>query len=166
MSEIRRYVPRNGIGMDGISCANIRRYQFIHNAPGVAQLNAFLRRRLMRFTHQVGRRRLWHPGVWRWNERILVIGESIAFVSSTVALVAETPHWHGTIWFLMTTTIVDSASLLWYAGDTVSAGERPQTPASIQNIRRVVQGVMIEDAGAVVDWEHPDDQRSIPLGIE
>ena len=120
----------------------------------------------MRFTHQVGRRRLWHPGVWRWNERILVIGESIAFVSSTVALVAETPHWHGTIWFLMTTTIVDSASLLWYAGDTVSAGDRPLTPASIQNIRRVVQGVMIEDAGAVVDWEHPDDQRSIPLGIE
>ena len=120
----------------------------------------------MRFTHPVGRRRLWHPGDWRWNERILVFGESIAFVSSTLALATELLQWHGTNWFLLAAPLVGSASLLWYAWDTVTTGDRPLNTASIQNIRQIVQGMMLEDAGAVVDWQNPDDQGSIPLRIE
>ena len=114
----------------------------------------------------MGRRRLWHPRQWRWNERVLVLGESIALVSSIIAAITEMLHWHGTNWFLLATPIVGSASLLWYAWDTVSVGDRPLTTASIQNIRQVVQGVMLEDAGAVVDWQHPDEQGSIPIRIE
>ena len=75
-------------------------------------------------------------------------------------------NWEGTNWFLLATPIVGSGSLLWYAWDTVSIGDRPLTPASIYNIRQVVQGVMLEDAGAIVDWDNPDDQGSIPLRIE
>ena len=77
-------------------------------------------------------------------------------------------HWHGqgTNWFLLATPIVGSGSLLWYAWDTVTVGDRPLTTTSIQNIRQVVQGMMLEDAGAIVDWQHPDDQGSIPLRIE
>ena len=75
-------------------------------------------------------------------------------------------HWRGTNWFLLATPIVGSASLLWYAWDTVSVGDRPLTTASIQNIRQVVHGIILEEAGAVVDWEHPDDQGFIPLRIE
>ena len=59
-----------------------------------------------------------------------------------------------------------SLSLFWYAWDTVTIGDRPLNTASIQNIRQVVQGVMMEDAGAIVDWQHPDEQGSIPLRIE
>ena len=135
-------------------------------APEVAQLNGFLHRRWMRFTHPVGRPRLWHPASWRWNERILVLGESIALISAILALVAEFLHWHNAQWFLLATPIVGSGSLLWYAWDTVSVGDRPLTPASIQNIRQVVHGIILEDAGAVVDWEHPDDRGSIPVRIE
>jgi hypothetical protein len=72
-----------------------------------------------------------------------------------MALIAELMHWHGANWFL-----------LWYAWDNVSVGDRPLNTASIQNIRQVVQGVMLEDAGAVLDWQHPDDQGSIPMRIE
>lgn len=132
----------------------------------IARLTGFLHRRWKRFTHPLGRPRLWHPARWRWNERILVLGESIALISAGMALVAELLHWDNTTWFLLATPIVGSASLLWYAWDTVSVGDRPLTPASIQNIRQVVQGMMLEDAGAVVDWQNPDDQGSIPLRIE
>ena len=129
-------------------------------------MNEFLRRRWTSFTSPLGRRRLWHPRQWRWNERVLVLGESIALVSSIIAVITEMLHWHGTNWFLLATPIVGSASLLWYAWDTVSVGDRPLTTASIQNIRQVVQGVMLEGAGAVVDWQHPDEQGSIPRRIE
>ena len=37
---------------------------------------------------------------------------------------------------------------------------------ALENIRQVVQGVMMEDAGAVVDWQHPDERGSIPIRIE
>ena len=126
----------------------------------------FLRRRWARFTHPVGRPRLWNPGRWRWNERILVLGESVACVSAALALTTELLHWHGTNWFLLATPIAGSASLLWYAWDTVSVGDRPLTSASIQNIRQVVQGMMLEDAGAVVDWQNPNDRGAIPVRIE
>ncbi len=129
-------------------------------------MGQFLRRRWTRFTHPVGRRRLWHPEDWRWNERILVFGESVALISAGLALVAELLHWQSAGWFLLATPIVGSGSLLWYAWDTVTVGDRPLNPASIQNIRQVVQGMMMEDAGAVVDWQHPDDQGAIPLRIE
>ena len=129
-------------------------------------MNRFLRRRWNRFTHPVGRPRLWHPASWRWNERVLVAGESVACLSAVMALIAEMMHWHGTNWFLLATPIVGSASLLWYAWGNVSVGDRPLNTASIQNIRQVVQGVMLEDAGAVLDWQHPDDQGSIPMRIE
>ncbi len=131
-------------------------------------MDRFLRRRWTRFTRPFGRNRLWHPGDWRWNERVLVAGEGIAFISATLALAAELLHWHGqgTNWFLLATPIVGSGSLLWYAWDTVTVGDRPLTTTSIQNIRQVVQGMMLEDAGAIVDWQHPDDQGSIPLRIE
>jgi hypothetical protein len=59
-----------------------------------------------------------------------------------------------------------SLLFLRYAWDTVTVGDRPLTNASIQNIRQVVHGIMLEDAGAVVDWTHPDDQGSIPMRIE
>ena len=99
-------------------------------------------------------------------KRILVLGESIGLASSIIALSAEMQHWQSATWFLLATPIVGSASLLWYAWDTVSVGDRPLTTASIQNIRQVVQGMMLEDAGAVVDWQNPDDRGSIPLRIE
>ena len=126
----------------------------------------FLRRRWTRFTHPLGRSRRWHPRQWRWNERILVIGELIACISAILALYAEFANWHNGTWFLLATPIVGSTSLLWYAWDTVSTGERPLTTGSIQNIRQVVQAVMMEDAGARVDWQHPDEQGSIPVRIE
>ena len=83
-----------------------------------------------------------------------------------MALVSELLHWQNTTWFLLATPIIGSASLLWYAWDTVSVGDRPLTTTSIHNIRQVVQGVMMEDAGAVVDWQHPDERGSIPIRIE
>lgn len=129
-------------------------------------MSRFLFRRWNRFTHPLGRRGLWHPRHWRWNERVLVVGESIALISAALALFSELLHWHGVNWFLLATPIVGSASLLWYAWDTVSVGDRPLTTASIQNIRRVVQVAMLEDAGAVVDWQNPDDQGYIPIRIE
>ena len=129
-------------------------------------MNRFLRRRWDRFTHPVGRQRLWHPAQWRWNERILVLGESIACIAAILALIAELLSWQSATWFLLATPIVGSASLLWYAWDTVSVGDRPLTSASIQNIRQVVQGVMLEDAGAVVDWQHPDEQGWIPIRLD
>ena len=129
-------------------------------------MNRFLRRRWERFTHPVGRPRFWNPVRWRWNERILVLGESIACISAFLALIAALLHWQSATWFLLATPIVGSASLLWYAWDTVSVGDRPLTTGSIQNIRQVVQGVMMEDAGAIVDWQHPDDRGSIPVRIE
>ena len=82
-----------------------------------------------------------------------------------MALISELLHWQNTTWVLLATPIVGSGSLLWYAWDTVSVGDRPLTTASIQNVRQVVQGMMLEDAGAVVDWHNPDDQGSIPLRI-
>ena len=129
-------------------------------------MGRFLRRRWTRFTHPIGRRRIWNPSGWRWNERVLVLGESIALVSAAMALVSELLHWQTTTWFLLATPIIGSASLLWYAWDTVSVGDRPLTTTSIHNIRQVVQGVMMEDAGAVVDWQHPDERGSIPIRIE
>ena len=129
-------------------------------------MNRFLRRRWTRFTHPAGRLRLWHLGGWRWNERILVLGESIALVSAVLGLASEMWNWHSTNWFLLATPIVGSASLLWYAWDTVTVGDRPLSSASIHNIRQVVQATLLEDAGAVVDWQHPDDEGSIPLRIE
>ena len=152
--------------MNSIPCATIRRYDVITFAPEVAQLKAFLLRRWKRITHPIGHPRIWNPGRWRWNERILVLGESIALIAAVMALASELLHWRGTNWFLLTTPIVGSASLLWYAWDTVSIGDRPLTPVSIQNIRRVVQGVMLEDAGAVVDWQNPDDQGAIQMRLE
>ena len=95
-----------------------------------------------------------------------MLGESIAPISAIIALATELMHWHGTNWFLLTTPIVGSGSLLWYAWDTVSVGGRPLNSASIQNIRQVWHGIILEDAGAVVDWEHPSDQGSIPVRIE
>lgn len=129
-------------------------------------MNEFLRRRWSRFTHPVGRPRLWHPAHWRWNERILVFGELLAFISASLAFYAELQHWHYSTYFLLAAPIVGSASLLWYAWDSVSVGDRPLTSASIQNIRQVVQGVMMEDAGAMVDWQNPDEHGSIPVRIE
>ena len=96
----------------------------------------------------------------------MVAGETVACLSAVMALIAKMMHWHGTNWFLLFTPIVGSASLLWYAWDTVSVGDRPLNTASIQNIRQVVQGVMLEDAGTVLDWQHPDDQGYIPMRIE
>ena len=87
-------------------------------------------------------------------------------ISAVFALASELLHWHGTNWFLLATPIVGAESLLWYAWDTVSVGDRPLTPASIQNIRQVVRGIMLEDVGAVVDRDNPDDQGSIPVRIE
>ncbi len=124
-----------------------------------------LRRRWDRFTHPLGRQRIWNPALWRWNERVLVFGEFLAFSSAGMAMYAQSQHWHSTTWFLLAAPILGSASLFWYAWDTVTTGDRPLTSASIQNIRRVVQGVMMEDAGAMVDWQHPDEQGSIPMRI-
>ncbi len=132
----------------------------------VAQLKAFLHHRWRRFTHPLGRRRIWHPSQWRWNERILVTGEAISSVSAVMAVASELLNWHGTNWFLLATPIVGSLSLAWYAWDTVTTGDRPLTTTGIHNIRQVVQGMMLDDAGAVVDWQHPDEHGSIPLRIE
>ena len=146
--------------------ANIRLKPIIFEGPEVAELWRFLQHRWTRFIHPVGRPRIWNPGKWRWNERVLVLGESVACISASLALIAELLQWHGTNWSRLATPIVGSVSLLWYAWDTVSVGDRPLTTVSIQNIRQVVQGMMMEDAGAVVDWQNPDDQGSIPLRIE
>ena len=67
----------------------------------VAQLKAFLHHRWRRFTHPLGRRRIWHPSQWRWNERILVTGEAISSVSAVMAVASELLNWHGTNWFLL-----------------------------------------------------------------
>ena len=76
------------------------------------------------------------------------------------------PHWPNPTLFLLAAPLVGSLTLLWYAWDTVSVGDRPLNTASIQNIRQVVQGMMLGYAGAVVDWQHPNDQGPITLRIE
>ena len=146
--------------------ANIRLKPIIFEGPEVAELWRFLQHRWTRFIHPVGRPRIWNPGKWRWNERVLVPGESVACISATLALIAELLQWHGTNWSLLATPHrgVRVAPL-------VRLGYRfrrrpPLATVSIKNIRQVVQGMMMEDAGAVVDWQNPDDQGSIPLRIE
>ena len=83
-----------------------------------------------------------------------------------IVLVMDNLNTHRLSSLYEATPIVGSLSLAWYAWDTVTTGDRPLTTAGIHNIRQVVQGMMLDDAGAVVDWQHPDEHGSIPLRIE
>ena len=108
-------------------------------------MKAFLHHRWRRFTHPLGRRRIWHPSQWRWNERILVTGEAISSVSAVMAVASELLNWHGTNWFLLATPIVGFfVPRVVRLGHRLQTGDRPLTTTGIHNIRQVVPG---NDAG-------------------
>ena len=119
----------------------------------------------MRFMYPYSTKRMLAPWRWAWRDRILVLGETLAFGAAVAAIPIELLKWHFAPWLLIGATVAGTAALLWYAFDLISLGERPLTNRSAHNVRQVVSAMEMEKEGAVFDWENIDQRGGIPSDL-
>ena len=116
---------------------------------------------LRRFKYPYGRKRSIAPWDWEWRDRILVVGELLAFSAAIAAIPVELSQWTFAPWLVIAATILGTSALLWYAFDLISAGETPLTTRSAHKIRQVLSAVEMEKQGAVFDWDVIDERGGI-----
>ena len=81
--------------------------------------------RIRRFMRPYGRKRKVNPLKWQWRDRILIVGELVAFLSAVAAIPIELLGWGFASWCLIAAAIIGTSALLWYAFDLISVGEAP-----------------------------------------
>ena len=125
--------------------------------------NRPMKEALRRFKYPYGRKRSIAPWDWEWRDRILVLGELLAFGAAIAAIPVELAQWTFAPWLVIAATIIGTSALLWYAFDLISAGKTPLTDRSAHTIRQVVSAVEMEKQGAVFDWDVIDERGGIQV---
>lgn len=118
-----------------------------------------------RFLYPYGRKRDFNPVGWEWRDRILILGELLAFSAAIAAVPVELSRWTFAPWLVIAAAIVGTAALLWYAFDLISAGESPLTDRSAHKIRQVISAVEMERQGAAFNWERIGHDGGIPADL-
>ena len=115
------------------------------------------------FKHPHGRQRKINPLQWNWRDRILVMGELVAFVTAIATIPVELIlKWEQAPLLLIGATIIGTAALLWYAFDLISAGEMPLTSENAHTIKQVISAMEMEKEGATFEWDNIDPDGGIP----
>lgn len=121
-----------------------------------------MKKQWRRFEYPYGHRRSLNPLGWEWRDRILVLGELVAFGTAIASIPVEIYQLGYAPWLLIAATIIGTSALLWYAFDLISAGETPLTSRSAHSIRQVISAMEMEKEGVTFDWENIDSRGGIP----
>ena len=96
---------------------------------------------------------------WGRAELILVIGESIALVAALAAIPLELCGVEWAKWAVMSATVASALFLVIYAVWMIQYNRTPLMPSSVHDFRQVVDVAIMEQEGAMVDWDAITDSN-------